>query len=259
MQHIIATLAHDWPSWHDDLWLVDSTPVECGRSRETAKRSDLAGWAGYGYCASSLAFLLGIAPASGRHTVGTADHVRVDEPESRRTRRRARHVRISTPVCSPGGTGQVLIADKGYRSAEFERRLDDLGVELIRPPTRRETAPTRTAPTPLDPPDHRVDQPHVEGQAQPRTSRRPHPTRRRHPHHPTTPRAHRRDLAQPPRHPPVLAITHRLRPLTPWNWSSTGGAGRTGRGRNRGGGPPPPRWSPRSVDGIRDPGLPPAE
>jgi hypothetical protein len=36
----------------DDVWGVDSTPVECGRSRETVKRSDLAGWAEYGYCAS---------------------------------------------------------------------------------------------------------------------------------------------------------------------------------------------------------------
>lgn len=27
------------------MWIVDSTPVECGRSRETVKRSDLAGWA----------------------------------------------------------------------------------------------------------------------------------------------------------------------------------------------------------------------
>ena len=32
--------------------VVDSTPVECGRSRETASRSELAGWAEYGYCAS---------------------------------------------------------------------------------------------------------------------------------------------------------------------------------------------------------------
>ena len=29
----------------DDVWIADSTPVECGRSPETAKRSDLAGWA----------------------------------------------------------------------------------------------------------------------------------------------------------------------------------------------------------------------
>jgi hypothetical protein len=34
------------------VWVVDSTPVECGRSRETVKRSALAGWAQYGYCAS---------------------------------------------------------------------------------------------------------------------------------------------------------------------------------------------------------------
>ena len=27
---------------------ADSTPVECGRSRETVKRSDLAGWTEYG-------------------------------------------------------------------------------------------------------------------------------------------------------------------------------------------------------------------
>ena len=48
MQHIIGTLASDCPSLHHDLWLVDSTPVECGRSRETVKRSDLAGYASYG-------------------------------------------------------------------------------------------------------------------------------------------------------------------------------------------------------------------
>jgi hypothetical protein len=27
-QHVIAALARDCPSWNDDLWLVDSTPVE---------------------------------------------------------------------------------------------------------------------------------------------------------------------------------------------------------------------------------------
>jgi len=29
----------------DDIWVVDSTPVECARSREAVRRSDLAGWA----------------------------------------------------------------------------------------------------------------------------------------------------------------------------------------------------------------------
>ena len=60
MQHVCAHLARACPSWHDDLWLVDSTPVECGRSRETTKRSDLAGWATYGYCASHSRFFWGL-------------------------------------------------------------------------------------------------------------------------------------------------------------------------------------------------------
>lgn len=41
-------------------WVADSTPVECGRSRETAKRSDLAGWAEYGYCASHTRYFWGL-------------------------------------------------------------------------------------------------------------------------------------------------------------------------------------------------------
>lgn len=49
---VIRALAVDTTLWTDDVWVVDSTPVECGRSLETAKRSDLAGWAEYGYCAS---------------------------------------------------------------------------------------------------------------------------------------------------------------------------------------------------------------
>jgi hypothetical protein len=50
--HLIRAVATDTALWSDDVWVVDSTPVECGRSRQTAKRSELAGWASYGYCAS---------------------------------------------------------------------------------------------------------------------------------------------------------------------------------------------------------------
>jgi hypothetical protein len=46
---LIAVLAHDTQPWADDVWVVDSTPVECARSREAAHRSALAGWAEYGY------------------------------------------------------------------------------------------------------------------------------------------------------------------------------------------------------------------
>ena len=48
---MIRMLATDMVLWSDDVWVVDSTPVECGRSKQTTRRSDLAGWAEYGYCA----------------------------------------------------------------------------------------------------------------------------------------------------------------------------------------------------------------
>ena len=41
--------------------------MECGRSRETTKRSALAGWAAYGYCASHSRWFWGLR----RHLVCT--------------------------------------------------------------------------------------------------------------------------------------------------------------------------------------------
>ena len=59
MTWLIAVLARDTSVWSDDMWIADSTPVECGRSRETARRSELAGWAEYGYCASHSRYFWG--------------------------------------------------------------------------------------------------------------------------------------------------------------------------------------------------------
>ena len=56
---MIRELALVTPTGVDDLRLIDSAPVPCGMSRETAKRSDLAGEPGYGYCASHSRFFWG--------------------------------------------------------------------------------------------------------------------------------------------------------------------------------------------------------
>ena len=56
----IRTLAADTDFWFANHWVVDSTPMECGRSRPTVKRSEMAGWAGYGYCASHSRFFWGL-------------------------------------------------------------------------------------------------------------------------------------------------------------------------------------------------------
>jgi hypothetical protein len=57
---VIRALAADTSVWTDDVRVIDSTPVGCGCSRETARRSDLAGWAEYGYCASHSRYLWGL-------------------------------------------------------------------------------------------------------------------------------------------------------------------------------------------------------
>lgn len=122
------------PSWNDDLWLVDSTPVECGRSRETAKRSDLAGWAEYGYCASHSRYFWGlrlhlITTPSGLPVAYALAGAKTDE----------RDTALDMIAFGELDTiGVTLIADKGYRRASFETDLNAAGITLIRPNLKSE-------------------------------------------------------------------------------------------------------------------------
>ena len=105
--HCIRVLAAAATVWTDDVWVVDSTPVECGRSRETARRSDLAGWAEYGYCASHSRYFWGLR----LHLVCTLQGLPVGLRPGRRQGRRARGPgsAYSPPIrpCWPAGPGSA--------------------------------------------------------------------------------------------------------------------------------------------------------
>jgi hypothetical protein len=60
LRQVIGVLAADTSWWTDEVWVADSTPVECGRSKETVQRSALAGWAAYGYCPSHSRYFWGL-------------------------------------------------------------------------------------------------------------------------------------------------------------------------------------------------------
>jgi hypothetical protein len=62
IKRLIRALASDTDLWADPVWVIDSTPVEGARSRPTVQRSNLAGWAGYGYCPSHSRFFWGLRP-----------------------------------------------------------------------------------------------------------------------------------------------------------------------------------------------------
>ena len=56
---LLNAIAFSSPSWCDNVRLLDSTPVPVGQSRETVKRSEFAGHAGYGYRASHSRYFWG--------------------------------------------------------------------------------------------------------------------------------------------------------------------------------------------------------
>jgi hypothetical protein len=128
---LTGALARDTSVWTDDVWVVDSTPVECARSRDTVRRSQLAGWAEYGYCASHSRYFWGLRlhllatlhglPVGFALTGAKADewHVLLD-------------LLHNDPTLAEARSGQVLIADKNYYGRDFEAALAGAGIELLR-------------------------------------------------------------------------------------------------------------------------------
>jgi hypothetical protein len=137
LRHAIRAIASDTSLWSDDVWIIDSTPVECGRSRETAKRSELAGWAQYGYCASHSRYFWGLR----LHLVCTLHGLPVTfaltgaKATDREVLAELLAVEPELVALRPG---QVRSADKNYYGRQFEQVLAELGVRLLRPARKGE-------------------------------------------------------------------------------------------------------------------------
>lgn len=134
---VIRQLSVDTTLWTDDVWVVDSTPVECGRSRETVKRSELAGWAEYGYCASHSRYFWGlrlhlIATLGGLPIGFALTGAKADERET------LLGILHADPAIVADRPGQTLIGDKNYFGTAFEAELADAGLQLLRPARKGE-------------------------------------------------------------------------------------------------------------------------
>jgi len=116
----------------DEVWVVDSTPVECARSRETVQRSELAGWAEYGYCASHSRFFWGlrlhlVCTLHGLPVGWALTGAKADEREVLAT------LLETTPALAAAREHrQITIADKNYYGRVFEADLEDRGIERPR-------------------------------------------------------------------------------------------------------------------------------
>lgn len=134
---VIRMLAVDTTLWSDDVWVVDSTPVECGRSRETARRSDAAGWAEYGYCASHSRYFWGlrlhlVCTLSGLPVLFALAGAKADEREILMGMLEAGQDVVNDHP------GQTVIGDKNYFGRHFESDLTERELVLLRPARKGE-------------------------------------------------------------------------------------------------------------------------
>jgi hypothetical protein len=129
---IIRRLAMDTSLGTDDVWVVDSTPVQCGCSRETVKRSDVAGWAQYGYCASHSRYFRGLR----LHLVCTLHGLPVmfavagAKACEREVLLDMLEIDAALVAARPG---QTLIGDRNYFGSFFEQEIAGSNLALLRP------------------------------------------------------------------------------------------------------------------------------
>ena len=191
---------------------MDATPVPCGQSAITAKRSDLYGWAGYGYCPSHSRWYWGAKLLLIVTCEGTVTGFCLANPKLYGEREQARQMLEHQPANRPA-PGTAIVTDKGLSGEDTEAFFagPDLNLALIRPARKDEE--TRSFPNWLR---QRVEaiiwalknQLGLERHGRPRPGRalgadRPAPTG-----------AQRRHLVQLADRRPGQALLDRLRPLS---------------------------------------------
>ena len=133
---LIGIFAHDCPGFFDDVVLIDSTPVECGRSVETSRRSDLQPACAHHYSRSHSRWFWGMRLhllAAPDGTPRAAILASADEKE--------RDVALRLMQRGLHG-GELVIADKGYAGKDFQATVTKrFGATILRP--RRTDEPGR--------------------------------------------------------------------------------------------------------------------
>ena len=142
MEAALRWLADHTPGSAELLRLMDATPVPCGQSVVTARRSDLFGYAGYGYCASHSRWYRGSKLMLIVTCDGTVTGFGLANPKLFGEREQARQTLRDQPANRPE-PGTAVVTDKGLSGEETEAFFagPDLGLALIRPARKDEKEP----------------------------------------------------------------------------------------------------------------------
>ena len=134
IEWLCGVFASACPGYGDPVVLLDSTPVECGRSVETSRRSELAAACAHGREHTHSRWFWGMRLHLCCALDGTpraAILASADEQE--------RDVALRLlPLALRGG--ELVVCDKGYRGRDFERAVQErFGATVLRP--RRKDEP----------------------------------------------------------------------------------------------------------------------
>ncbi len=142
IEWLMSVFASQSPGYHDDLLLIDSTPVECARSRETVKRSQLADAAELRVLRVALPLLLGLPAPRDLRPGWHPTRARVGLAQARRARGRTRTARpLPTPRRRDTARRQGLRRPR-VRPRRRRPRRDDRAT----PPKRRTQTGDPTSP-----------------------------------------------------------------------------------------------------------------
>jgi hypothetical protein len=132
ISQLITHLALNSPSFCDNLRLLDSTPVPCGQSRETARRSELAGRAGYGWCKSHSRYFWGFR----LYLLCAPDGMPIAFELA--AANIAERVVAAEMLARVQLDGYTVMADKGFAGKDFETEMAALGANFLRPDRKDE-------------------------------------------------------------------------------------------------------------------------
>jgi hypothetical protein len=142
IEALIAHFARQSPGFFDDLLLVDSTPVECARSRETVKRGGtssladaLTDAADYGYCASHSRHFFGFRLHALFAPDGTPRALALTSPK---IDEKLVCLQMVARCERQPGQALILIGDKNFRGKDFETELAKLQATIMRPRRKNE-------------------------------------------------------------------------------------------------------------------------
>ncbi len=142
MEAALRWLADHTPGSAELLRLMDATPVPCGQSVITARRSGLFGYAGYGYCPSHSRWYWGGKLLLIVTCDGTVTGFGLANPKLFGQREQARQMLNDQPANRPA-PGTAIVTDKGLSGEDTEEFFAGPGLRLtlIRPARKDEKTP----------------------------------------------------------------------------------------------------------------------